>query len=263
MEPTMRVRHAANLAAEPGLAHGFFTREGGVSTGVYASLNCGPGSRDDAAAVAENRARAMAALAPGAQLVTLAQIHSPNVHVVGGDWDFAARREGDGLVTTTAGVALGILTADCTPVLFADPQARVIGAAHAGWKGAVGGVLEATIAAMERLGAKKERLVAAIGPTISQANYEVGQDLRDRFGGDDARFFVAAERQGHFRFDLPGYVAHRLKQAGVANVSDLALCTYPPENGLFSYRRTTHRGEADYGRELSAIVLTEHRPGKV
>ncbi len=251
----MRIHRADNLAAEPGLAHGFFTREGGISTGVYASLNCGPGSRDDAAAVVENRARANGALAPNARLVTLAQIHSPSVHVVGGDWDFAARREGDGLVTAQPGVALGILTADCTPVLFADAQARVIGAAHAGWKGAVSGVLEATIAAMEKLGAKPARLVAAIGPTISQANYEVGQDLRDRFGGDDARFFIAGDRPGHFHFDLPGYVAHRIKQAGVAKVSDLALCTYPPENGLFSYRRTTHRGEADYGRELSAIIL--------
>jgi polyphenol oxidase len=259
----LRIHRAANLAKEPGVGHGFFTREGGVSTGVYASLNCGPGSRDDAAAVAQNHARAIAALDPKAQLVTLAQIHSATVHPVDADWDFAARREGDGLVTAQPGVALGILTADCTPVLFADIQARVIGAAHAGWKGAVSGVLEATIAAMEKLGAKPARLVAAIGPTISQAHYEVGQDLRDRFGGDDARFFVASDRTGHFRFDLPGYVAQRLKKAGVAEVSDLALCTYPPENGLFSYRRTTHCGEADYGRELSAIILTEHRPGKV
>jgi YfiH family protein len=255
MEHQLRLHHAVNLANEPGLTHGFFTREGGVSTGVYASLNCGPGSRDAPAAVAENRTRAIAALDPKARLVTLAQIHSATVHTVGADWDFGARREGDGLVTAQPGVALGILTADCTPVLFADAQARVIGAAHAGWKGAAGGVLEATIAAMEKLGAKAARLVAAIGPTISQANYEVGQDLRDRFSGGDARFFAPADRSGHFRFDLPGYVAQRLKKAGVAAVSDLALCTYPQENGLFSYRRTTHRGEADYGRELSAIVL--------
>ena len=246
---------AGNLSLQPGIAHAFFSRKGGVSSGLYASLNCGPGSRDDAAAVAQNHARAIAALDPKAQLVTLAQIHSATVHPVDADWDFAARREGDGLVTAQPGVALGILTADCTPVLFADPQARVIGAAHAGWKGAVSGVLEDNIAAMEKLGAKPARLVAAIGPTISQAHYEVGQDLRDRFGGDDARFFVASDRPGHFHFDLPGYVAQRLKKAGVAEVSDLALCTYPPENGLFSYRRTTHRGEADYGRELSAIIL--------
>lgn len=259
----MRIHHAANLARAPGLAHGFFTREGGVSTGIYASLNCGSGSRDDAVAVATNRARAAAALAPEARLVTLAQIHSAIVHVVAPDWDFAARREGDGLVTAEPGVALGILTADCAPVLFADPHARVIGAAHAGWKGAVGGVLEATIAAMEKLGARAGRLAAAIGPAISQANYEVGQDLRDRFHGDDAGFFVAADRPGHFRFDLPGYVIQKLRKAGVGTVSDVSLCTYPPGNGLFSFRRTTHRGEADYGRELSAIMLREHRPGKV
>src|SRR6185312_14701874 len=257
------IHRAETLARERGLAHGFFTREGGVSTGVYASLNCGPGSRDDPAAVATNRARAVAALAPKARLVTLAQIHSGTVHVVDADWDFAARREGDGLATAQPGVALGILTADCTPVLFADPHARVVGAAHAGWKGAVDGVLEATIAAMEKLGAERARLGAAIGPTISQANYEVGQDLRDRFSGDDARFFAATDRPGHYRFDLPGYVAQRLKKAGVMTVSDLALCTYPPENGFFSYRRTTHRGEPDYGRELSAIMLREDRPGEV
>ena len=257
------IRQAANLAELPGIAHGFFSRDGGVSAGVYASLNCGPGSRDDPAAVAENRARALRTLNLGANLVTLSQIHSPTVHVVDKGWDFTARREGDGLVTAEPGVALGILTADCTPVLFADPKARVIGAAHAGWKGALGGVLEGTIATMETLGARTARLVAAIGPTISQANYEVGQDLRDRFSGEDARFFVAADRPSHFRFDLPGYVADRLEKAGLRNVSDLALCTYPPENGFFSYRRTTHRGEADYGRELSAILLREHRPGKV
>ena len=251
----MRIHRAANLNNHPGLAHGFFTREGGVSSGVYASLNCGPGSRDDTAAVHENRARATAALASEAKLVTCAQIHSATVHVVDRDWDFAARAEGDGLVTAQPGVALGILTADCAPVLFADAQAGVIGAAHAGWKGALGGVLEATIAAMKTLGAR--HLVAAIGPAISQANYEVGQDLRDRFGASEARFFAEAERPGHYRFDLPGYVAHRLKEAGVADVTDLALCTYPPGNGFFSYRRTTHLGEADYGRELSAILLTK------
>jgi len=251
----MRIHRAAPLADQPGLAHGFFTREGGVSSGVYASLNCGPGSRDDAAAVHENRARAAAVLASEARLVTCAQIHSATVHVVDKGWDFIARAEGDGLVTAQPGVALGILTADCAPVLFADAQAGVIGAAHAGWKGALGGVLEATIAAMKTLGAG--RLTAAIGPAISQANYEVGQDLRDRFGASEARFFAEAGRPGHYRFDLPGYVAHRLKEAGVDDVTDLALCTYPPGNGFFSYRRTTHRGEGDYGRELSAILLTK------
>ncbi len=187
-----------------------------MSQGVYASLNCGPGSRDDPEAVTENRARALGALADRAKLVTNAQIHGAIVHQVDENWDFAIRREGDGLVTAQEGVALGILTADCAPVLLADAEARVIGAAHAGWKGASGGVLEATVAAMEKLGAKRSRIAAAIGPTISQANYEVGQDLRDRFGPDDARFFAEAGRPGHLRFDLPGYVAHRLETAGVA-----------------------------------------------
>jgi len=246
---------ATNLAELSGLAHGFFTREGGVSTGLYDSLNCGPGSRDNAEAVRENRARVAASLDPKARLVTLAQIHSPVVHVVDADWDLSMRHEGDALVTAQTGIALGILTADCTPVLFADPEARVIGAAHAGWKGAAGGVLEATIAAMENLGAQTARLVAAIGPTISQANYEVGPDMRAHFGEGDAHFFIASDRPDHYRFDLPGYVAQRLRKRGLTSINDLALCTYPPENGLFSYRRTTHRGEADYGRELSVILL--------
>jgi polyphenol oxidase len=201
---TDSMRRAENLAREPGLAHGFFSREGGVSKGVYASLNCGPGSKDDPAAVAENRARALAALAPKAKLVTLAQIHGATIHQVDADWDFARRREGDGMVTVDTGIALGILTADCAPVLFADGEARVVGAAHAGWKGALGGVLEAVIAAMEKLGARASRLKAAIGPAISQAHYEVGEDLRGRFGTGDARFFARGERPGHYRFDLPG-----------------------------------------------------------
>ena len=251
----MNIRTAAALQKLPVIAHGFFGRDGGVSTGVYGSLNCGPGSRDESAAVTENRARVVAALAPGARLVSLAQIHSPHVHTVGADWDFTTRPEGDGMVTALPGIALGILTADCAPVLFADAEADVIGAAHAGWKGAVAGVLENTVAAMEKLGATSGRITAAIGPAISQANYEVGEDLRARFGADDARFFAPSDRAGHFRFDLPGYVRKRLAQAGVGQVQDLALCTYPPANGFFSYRRTTHLGEADYGREISAIVL--------
>jgi YfiH family protein len=254
---------AANLSRRSGLAHGFFGRAGGVSQGVYASLNCGPGSRDDPAAVAENRARCVKALAPGARLVSLAQIHSATVHTVDAGWDFAARPDGDAMVTALCGVMLGILTADCVPVLFADSEAGVIGAAHAGWKGAVGGVLENTVAAMVTLGAKPSRIAAAIGPAIAQAHYEVGADLRARFGEDDSRFFVASDRTGFFRFDLPGHVRERLEKAGIGDVGDLALSTYPPENGFFSYRRTTHLGEADYGRELSAIVVLEHRSGKV
>lgn len=256
----MKRLEAHGLAALPGIAHGFFGREGGVSTGLYASLNCGPGSRDDKAAVAENRARVAAALAPGARLVSLAQIHSPFVHVVGPDWDTTRHPEGDAMVTATPGLALGILTADCAPVLFADARARVIGAAHSGWKGAIGGVLEATVAAMEKLGADKSRIQAAIGPCISQANYEVGFDFRDRFleqgGLRMRRFFVPSEKEGHYRFDLEGYAAHRLEKIGIAGIEKLGICTYPAQNGYFSYRRTTHRGEPDYGRQISAIVLT-------
>jgi polyphenol oxidase len=254
--PPIAIHRAGPLETLAGIAHGFFGRSGGVSTGVYASLNCGPGSHDEPASVAENRARAVAALAPGAKLVSVAQIHSAIVHTIGPDWDFAARPEGDGMATNLPRVMLGILTADCAPVLFADAEAGVIGAAHAGWKGAVAGILEGTLAAMEKLGAKPGRVVAAIGPTISQANYEVGADLRARFADKESGFFVPSNRAGHFRFDLPGYVAQRLKQAGIGPVSALGLCTYPPEHGFFSFRRTTHLGEADYGREISAIVLS-------
>ncbi len=251
------VHRAANLTGLPGIAHGFFGREGGVSEGVYASLNCGPGSRDDPARVAENRARVMAALAPGARLVTLAQIHSPKVHAIGPDWD--GRAEGDGMVTASPGLILGIQTADCAPVLLADAKAGVIGAAHAGWKGALHGVLKGVIAAMEGLGARRTDIAAAIGPCICQDNYEVGADFRERFLVEDpgsAGFFVPGVRPEHFRFDLPGYAASRLSRAGIGDITQSGLCTYPPQNGFFSFRRTTHRLEPDYGREISAIVLT-------
>jgi YfiH family protein len=250
----MQIHRAADLQKLPGIAHGFFGRDGGLSTGVYAGLNCGPGSRDDPAAVAGNRARVVQALAPGARLVSLAQIHSAIVHIVDHDWNFDLRRDGDGMVTARPDVMLGILTADCTPVLFADAEAGVIGAAHAGWKGALAGVLENTVAAMVTLGAKPARIRAAIGPTISQANYEVGADMMTRFDAADGKFFIASDRPDHHRFDLPGYARTRLERAGVGQISDLGLCTYPPGNGFYSYRRTTHLGEADYGREISAIV---------
>ena len=252
----------------PGIAHGFFGRAGGVSAGLYDSLNCGPGSRDDAGAVAENRRRATAALAPQTgmppRLVSLSQIHSAIVHVVQADSVMdAPRPEGDAMVTATPGLALGILTADCAPVLLADPMAQVIGAAHSGWKGALGtegtGVLEATLIAMEKLGAARHRIRAAIGPCISQANYEVGWEFRDRFleqGLRQRRFFIPSGKEGHYRFDLAGFAAHRLKEAGIEAVESLGVCTYPPENGFFSFRRTTHAGEPDYGRQISAIVLT-------
>jgi hypothetical protein len=262
---------AANLKA-PGIAHGFFARTGGVSTGIYASLNCGPGSGDAPEAVTENRRRVAAALAPDARLTSLSQIHSAHVFALPA-WsgearpapqrEGAARLEGDAMVTATPGLALGILTADCAPVLLADAKAGVIGAAHAGWKGALGtdgrGVLEATLDAMEKLGAQRARIAAAIGPCISQTNYEVGWDFRDRFlerGLRNRKFFVPSDKEGHYRFDLPGYVAHRLTAAGAGAVEMSGVCTYPPQNGYFSFRRTTHAGAPDYGRQISAIVLT-------
>lgn len=251
----MKRLEAANLKAT-NIAHGFFGREGGVSTGIYESLNCGPGSKDDPLAVAENRRRVADAL--GAEsLQSLSQVHSAIVHVMPG-WE--GKLEGDGMVTKTPGLALGILTADCAPVLLADARAGVIAAAHAGWKGAIGGVLEATVAAMEALGADKSRIQAAIGPCIAQADYEVGFDFRDQFlaqgGLRMRRFFIPSDKEGHYRFDLEGYAAFRLECCGVAGVEKLGVSTYPPENGYFSYRRTTHRGEPDYGREISAIVLS-------
>jgi polyphenol oxidase len=246
----------------PGIAHGFFGRDGGVSEGIYRSLNCGPGSRDAPEAVSENRRRALAALASDAKLVSLSQIHSANVHTLSA-WDGQTRLEGDAMVTATPGLALGILTADCAPVLLADPQAKVIGAAHAGWKGALGqnghGILEASLEAMQKLGALKDRIIAVIGPSISQTNYEVGADFRDRFlelGLRNRRFFVPSDKEGHYRFDLAGYVAHRLRSAGAGTVEMLGVCTYPESNRYFSFRRATHAGEPDYGRQISAIVLT-------
>jgi YfiH family protein len=255
----MKRLEAGTLAALPGIAHGFFGRKGGVSSGLYDSLNCGPGSKDAREAVMENRRRVATALAPQARLVSLAQIHSPFVHIVGPDWDTGKHPEGDGLATAAPGLALGILTADCGPVLFADAQAGVVGAAHAGWKGALGGVLEATIAAMESLGAARARIAAAIGPCISAANYEVAEDFRARFLEADAghaRFFRPG-KPGHHHFNLEGYVAARLEGLGLQSVESLGVCTYPAENGFFSFRRTTHAGEPDYGREISAILLTK------
>lgn len=256
----MKRLQSPNLTA-PGIAHGFFGREGGVSGDIYASLNCGPGSRDDAAAVTENRRRVAETLSPGAALVSLSQIHSPIVHTL--ENVPADRLEGDAMVTATPNLGLGILTADCAPVLLADSDARVIGAAHAGWKGALGidgrGVLEATLDAMEKLGADRKRIAAAIGPCISQANYEVGWDFRDRFlelGLRQRKFFIPSDKEGHYRFDLEDYAASRLTAAGVVSVQKLGVCTYPAENGFFSFRRTTHAGEPDYGRQVSAILLS-------
>jgi YfiH family protein len=249
---------APQLCSLPGIRHAFFTREGGVSGGLYESLNGGLGSSDVPANVVENRRRMTAhlGLAPDA-LVSLHQIHSADAVAVERPWE--DRPRADGMVTRTPGLALGITTADCGPVLFAEPGAGVIGAAHAGWRGALGGVLESTLAAMERLGAKRNKIVVVLGPMIRQGAYEVGPELITAFREADsgnARFFRSAGREGHALFDLPGYIGARLRTAGVGTFADLGLCTYADERRFFSYRRATHRGEPDYGRLISAIALT-------
>lgn len=246
----------ADTLVLPGIAHGFFGRTGGVSTGIFASLNCGPGSGDHRATVIENRRRVSDAL--GAQLINVHQIHSGTAVTVSEPWPLGDGPKADAMVTKTPGIALGILTADCAPVLFVDPEARVIGAAHAGWKGAFGGVLEATLTAMEGLGGARARIRAAIGPCISQENYEVGPEFRARFVEADpanAQYFIASERTGHFRFALEAYVAGRLAAAGLSQIERLGACTYALSGEFFSFRRTTHRGEPDYGRQVSAIAL--------
>jgi polyphenol oxidase len=251
----MLIVRAESLSTLPGIAHGFFGRTGGVSTGIYESLNCGPGSGDDPAHVRENRRRVRDALSAAA-LNTLYQVHSPTVAAVTAPWEQGP--QADAMVTAVPGIALGILTADCAPILLADPQARVIGAAHAGWKGAIGGVAEAAVAAMERLGAARGRIAAAIGPCISQASYEVGAEFEARFVADDpanARHFAPSDRPAHYRFDLEAYVAERLGRAGIGKIERLAACTYARSADFFSFRRTTHCGERDYGRQISAIVL--------
>jgi YfiH family protein len=250
---------AASLAALSGVRHGFFTRAGGVSDGLYATLNAGVGSQDTPANVAENRARMAAVLGVGPQnLLTCYQIHSAEVVVAERPWDAQARPRADAIVTKVPGIAIGVSTADCGPVLFADAQARVVGAAHAGWRGAFTGVIEATLSAMERLGAERERIVAALGPMISQDNYEVGPEFVARFAEADAgstRFFAPSRRADHALFDLPGYVATRLARAGVTRVEDLGHCTYANAGQFFSYRRSVHQKEADYGRHVYAIAL--------
>ena len=242
-----------------GIRHGFFTREGGVSGGCYESLNGGIGSRDDAAHVSENRARMAGSLGVEPdRFLTAYQIHSPNVVVAEAPWTTETRPHADAIVTRMRELAIGVTTADCGPILFADPAARVIGAAHAGWRGALTGVIEATVEAMERLGAKRGEIRAAIGPMIRQSNYEVGPDLVSRFAAEDLasnRFFAPAARAGHALFDLGGYIAARLARAGVGRVEDLGLCTYADPARFFSYRRTTHGAEADYGRHVNAIAL--------
>lgn len=249
----------ARMLALPGIAHAFFTREGGVSGGCYASLNGGIGSRDSAANVTENRTRMAAALGVEPHcLLTAYQTHSVEVATAEAPWTPQTRPRADGIVTRMPSLAIGVSTADCGPVLFADPQARVIGAAHAGWRGALGGIVEATVEAMERLGASRERMRAALGPMIRQRSYEVGPDLIARFAVEDPAskgFFTAAPRTGHALFDLGGYVAERLRRAGIRAVEDVGLCTYADPRLFFSYRRATHQAEDDYGRHVNAIAL--------
>ncbi len=252
---------AASLSALAGIRHGFFTRDGGVSDGIYASLNGGNGSDDTPAKVAENRARMAAALGVRPdRFVTAYQIHSPDVVTIEQPWPPRERPRADAIVTRTPGLAIGVTTADCGPVLFADARARVIGVAHAGWRGAVTGVLEATIAAMETCGADRRNITAALGPMIRQPNYEVGPELVARFTAADAvnqRFFEPSTRPDHALFDLPGYIAARLASAGIDRVEDLGQCTYGDAARFFSYRRATHRGETDYGRHVNAIALQD------
>lgn len=241
-----------------GVAHGFLGRRGGVSTGITAGLDLGRRGQDEIGPeLAENRRRAVAAVHPGARLLTLYQIHSADAVAVAEPFDDRARPRADAMATDRPGLLLGVLTADCAPVLFADRRAGVVGAAHAGWKGALGGITDATLAAMEGLGADRARVRAAIGPCIAQASYEVDDAFRSRFMQADeanARFF-AEERPGHRLFDLEGYVAHRLRAAGVAQVEPLGLDTYADESRFYSFRRATHRGESDYGRQIALIGL--------
>jgi YfiH family protein len=251
---------AASLAALTDIRHGFFTRTGGVSEGIYTSLNGGVGSRDAPDRVAENRARMAAALAVRPErLLTAYQTHSANVVTADVPWSSDARPRADAIVTRTRGLAIGVTTADCGPVLFADAQAGVVGAAHAGWRGAFHGVLEATIAALERCGAERGRIVVALGPMIRQPNYEVGPEFVARFAAADtanARFFTPAARADHALFDLAGYIAARLRGCGIERIEDIGRCTYGEPAEFFSYRASTHRGEPDYGRHVNGIALS-------
>jgi hypothetical protein len=246
------------LSAIPGLRHAFFSREGGVSQGIYASLNAGVGSRDDPEHVAENRRRMAEQMGvPPTHFLTLHQTHSPDVVLASHPWDAASRPRADAIVTRIEGLAIGASAADCGPILLVDPTARVIGAAHAGWKGALTGILESTIAAMEKLGAERNGMIAAIGPLIRQPSYEVGPEFVERFieaCADNALFFIPSMREGHSMFDLAGFIRMRLENAGVLMIDDTGIDTYADEN-FFSYRRSVHRKESDYGRHVHAIAL--------
>jgi YfiH family protein len=245
------------LSAIPGLRHAFFSREGGVSGGIYEGLNGGLGSKDKAADVAENRRRMadQMGVAPD-RFLSLHQIHSPDAVVATGPWT-GDKPRADALVTRTEGLAIGVTAADCGPILLVDPAARVIGAAHAGWKGALTGIIESTVDAMEKLGAERGGMVAAIGPLIRQHSYEVGGEFVERFLGadaDNAVYFIPADRIGHSMFDLAGYIRMRLENAGVLMIDDIGVDTYSDER-FYSYRRSVHRKEPDYGRHVHAIAL--------
>lgn len=252
---------APSLSKLPRVRHAFFTRSGGVSDGVYASLNGGIGSNDAPEKVKENRARMAASVGVAPErFLTPYQIHSPDVVVADASWTQETRPRADALVTREPKLAIGVSTADCGPLLFADAEAGVIGAAHAGWRGAFTGVIEATLAAMETLGAARGRTAVALGPTIRQPNYEVGPEFVDRFlaaDADNARFFLPSARAGHAMFDLTGYIGERARRAGVETFEDLGLCTYADPERFFSYRRMSQRGEPDYGRHINAIALDD------
>lgn len=255
----MKRLRSALLSDASGVSHGFWGKTGGVSGGVYASLNCGYGSGDDVELVRQNRARVARDLgADEGRLLTVYQIHSADAVVVDTPWSREHAPHADGMATNVRGIALGVLAADCAPVLFADPEAGVIGSAHAGWQGAFKGVIEGVVRQMESLGARRQAIKACVGPCISQANYEVGPEFVDRILAETpahAAYFVPSTKAGHSMFDLPSFVMRRLEQAGVGHVEALAQCTYADEAGFFSFRRTTHRKEAAYGRNISAIMM--------
>lgn len=250
---------ATSMKKLHGIRHAFFTRRGGVSEGIYQSLNGGLGSRDALENTQENRVRMAQALGvTPSNLVSAFQIHSPDVILAERPWTRADAPRVDAIVTRVRGLAIGVTTADCGPVLFADEQAEVIGAAHAGWKGALTGVLEATVKAMENLGATRADIKAAIGPLIRQDSYEVGPEFVARFrdaSSENIRFFAPSSRHSHSLFDLPGYITARLAAIGIAQIDDLKVCTYSDPERCFSYRRSVHRAEPDYGRHVNAIVL--------
>ena len=254
---------ADNLSILPGIRHGFYTRQGGISTGLYKSLNCGAGSKDDPVAVNENRSRVAVHLGSfESDVQTIYQVHSADAIVVDTLIGRDQLPKADALVTRTRGLAIGILTADCCPVLFADPEAKVVGAAHAGWRGAFGGVIEATVKAMESQGATRGNIFAAVGPTINQTAYEVGPEFEAEFANRDPalrrHFKHVAKKPGQdskWLFDLPAFVKAELQKSSITKLDACAHCTYRNESLFYSYRRSQHRGEPDYGRQISAIVV--------